>query len=83
MKKKSHERAPGKKGFSVALPEKLVAEIQAIANSETRSRNGQIEKFLEDCVKAYKSENAPEKKPTPMIVGLNSPKKSNNNHEAK
>ena len=53
MKNKSHDRSPEKQGFSVALPKKLVADIQKIAKSETRSRNRQIEKFLEDSVAAY------------------------------
>ena len=54
MKKKSHDRSPDKKGFSVAIPKRLLAEIEKIAKSETRSRNGQIERFLDDCVKRYK-----------------------------
>lgn len=61
MKKKSHDRSPDKKGFSIALPKKLVAEIQAIADDETRSRNGQIELFLKDCVRRYKAGMAPRK----------------------
>lgn len=55
MKNKSHERSPDKQGFSIALPKRLVARIQDIAKKETRSRNGQIEKFLEDSVARYHS----------------------------
>lgn len=57
MKNKNHDRSPEKKGFSIALPKKLVAEIQKIADAETRSRNGQIEKFLEESVQRYKSKS--------------------------
>lgn len=67
MKTRSHDRAPDKKGFSIALPKQLLAEIQHIATSETRSRNGQIEKFLDDCVKQYKAMKSAEKaKPFPL-----------------
>ena len=81
MKKKSHERSPDKTGFSVALPKKLVAEIKQIAKDETRSRNGQIERFLEECVMRYKAgsrlESAEDedgfgnnRKTVPMIAAL-------------
>jgi len=54
MKKKSHARASDKKGFSVALPVTLLDEINRIAACETRSRNKQIEKFLQDAVTEFR-----------------------------
>jgi hypothetical protein len=54
MKKKSHQRAPDKRNFSVALPITLIDQIEAIAKSETRSRNRQIEHFLQECVRNEK-----------------------------
>jgi hypothetical protein len=54
MKKKSHSRAPDKRNFSVALPVALIEQIEAIAKDETRSRNRQIEHFLQESVKLAK-----------------------------
>ena len=51
--KKNHDRSPDKKGFSVALPKSLVERLSKIAESEHRSRNGQIELFLERAVKEW------------------------------
>lgn len=59
MKAKNHDRSPEKKGFSVALPKTLIAEVEAIAKSEHRSRNGQIERFLEQSVKLYRESQKP------------------------
>jgi hypothetical protein len=54
MKKtKSHARAPGKRNFSIALPEVLIASIQSIADAESRSKNKQIEYFLTAAVREY------------------------------
>lgn len=55
--KKSHDRAPDKIGFSVALPKSLVAQIEVIAEDQHRSRNGQIEHFLAEAVAKWKREN--------------------------
>ncbi|MBC8008866.1 MAG: hypothetical protein H7067_02060 [Burkholderiales bacterium] len=56
MNKKNHARAPGKTGFSVALPDSLIWQIEEIAAAEHRSRNGQIEHFLTDAVARWKRE---------------------------
>jgi len=75
-KKKNHDRAADKVGFSVALPRTLVAQIQAIAEADFRTRNGQIELFLTEAVERYKKENAEplgfvaESAPTPYPVPL-------------
>ena len=58
MKKRSHDRAPDKLGFSVALPKRLVAEIESIAQSQHRTRNKQIEHFLDGAVKEWLQQNA-------------------------
>jgi hypothetical protein len=60
MSEKNHDRSPDKMGFSVALPRDLVAKIQSIAKSETRSRNAQIQRFLELAVREWsESQNGP------------------------
>lgn len=56
MSKKNHDRSPDKKGFSVALPRDLLAKIEEIAKEEHRSRNGQIEYFLDRSVKKWKAD---------------------------
>ena len=55
MSKKSHDRDPNKRNFSVALPITLIEDLQRIADKETRSRNMQIQHFLEIAVNEYKS----------------------------
>jgi len=57
-KKKNHDRAADKVGFSVALPKTLVAQIQAIAQADFRTRNGQIALFLTEAVERYQKGNA-------------------------
>lgn len=57
MNKKNHARAPDKTGFSVALPNSLLWQVEQIAESEHRSRNGQIEHFLADSVARWKREH--------------------------
>lgn len=57
MKGKNHERSPDKKGFSIALPIHLIDQIQVIADGETRSRNKQIEHFLDNAVKQWNAKN--------------------------
>lgn len=54
MAKKSHDRSPDKKGFSIALPIALIADLERISKAETRSRNGQIESFLQDSVRLWR-----------------------------
>jgi hypothetical protein len=54
--KKNHTRAADKKGFSVALPIELIGQLEYIANSETRSRNKQIEHMLRQSVADYKQQ---------------------------
>ena len=56
MKTKNHARATDKKGFSIALPVTLIAEIQKIASGERRSRNNQIELLLEEAVRIWNAE---------------------------
>jgi len=57
---KNHDRAPDKKGFSVAMPKRLIAEIEDIARKENRTRNGQIYHFLERAIADWQqSEKAP------------------------
>lgn len=70
MSTRNHDRAPDKKGFSVALPKNLLRAIERIAEAEHRSRNRQIEKFLQAEVDQYLKEHptkatgkAPTKKP--------------------
>jgi hypothetical protein len=58
MKEKSHARALDKRNFSVALPIKLIDAIEQIANAENRSRNRQIETFLQEQVRQYHAEKA-------------------------
>lgn len=53
MSTKSHARSPEKRGFSIALPIKLIDQIQTIADKETRSRNGQIQHLLERAIMEY------------------------------
>ena len=55
MNQKNHARAPDKVGFSVALPKKLLGDIQTIADSEHRTRNKQIEHFLHESVMRWKA----------------------------
>lgn len=59
MNKKSHARAAGKTGFSVALPTALTGQIEHIAAAQHRSRNGQIEHFLTDAVARWQREHSP------------------------
>jgi hypothetical protein len=68
MKKKSHDRAPDKRNFSVALPIELIEKLEAIAGAETRSRNKQIEHFLQQSVSHYKA-NKMGLKPLPSLPG--------------
>lgn len=56
MKTKNHARATDKKGFSIALPISLIAEIQSIAAKQRRSRNNQIELLLEEAIRVWKAE---------------------------
>ena len=57
MNKKSHARAAGKTGFSVALPTALTGQIEHMAATQHRSRNGQIEHFLTDAVARWQREH--------------------------
>jgi hypothetical protein len=59
MKEKNHARALDKRNFSVALPIKLIDAIERIANAENRSRNRQIETFLQQQVGQYHAEKTP------------------------
>lgn len=61
MAAKNHDRSPDKKGFSVALPRDILADVERIARQEHRSRNGQIEHFLAESVKRWEIENIPAK----------------------
>ncbi|AKC83789.1 hypothetical protein IMCC26134_15175 [Verrucomicrobia bacterium IMCC26134] len=64
--KRPTQRDPKKVAFSVALPRALVAELEHLAKSETRSRNGQIERFLAEAVAKYHAEKGrPELYPLP------------------
>jgi hypothetical protein len=56
MKPKNHSRAPDKKGFSIALPITLIDALTTIANHENRSRNRQIQHFLEKSVQEWQSQ---------------------------
>ena len=58
MKKKSHDRSPDKRNFSIALPIALIEKLQGIAADEARSRNRQIERFLESAVKQWAESQA-------------------------
>lgn len=51
---KSHDRAPDKMSFSVALKRTLVAEINRYADAEGRNRNAQIAWMLNEAVQARK-----------------------------
>lgn len=51
--KRNHDRAADKTAFSVALPKKLVSDLEEIAKTETRTRNRQIEHFLTESVARY------------------------------
>ena len=85
MKKRSHERSTDKKGFSIALPITLINDLQAIANLETRTRNGQIEHFLTEQVKLWKAKNnpaAPQAKPRPAAAPGSSEPIGRNSREA-
>lgn len=57
MKERNHSRSKEKRNFSIALPETLIADLKSIAQTETRSRNRQIEHFLAEEVKRWKAEN--------------------------
>lgn len=79
MAKKSHDRSPDKKGFSIALPIALIADLERISKAETRSRNGQIERLLQESVRLWKESMAEKQaKPVPMIVGMDAPKPAKN-----
>lgn len=65
MPTKSHDRSPDKRNFSVALPKKLIADIEAIADREDRSRNKQIEHFLKDSVERWNQGKKPHLKSLP------------------
>ena len=66
MSTKNHARSPDKKGFSIALPIVLIDQIQAIAEKEARSRNGQIQKFLDESIKRWDEDRKPIAKPHPL-----------------
>ena len=66
MKKKNHDRAVDKKNFSIALPLTLIAQLQSIANLETRSRNKQIQHFLELSVQRWNDQQQPANFPPPL-----------------
>ena len=51
------QRDTQKVAFSVALPRVLVSQVEHVAHAETRSRNGQIERFLTEAVARWKIEN--------------------------
>lgn len=55
--KRPTQRDPNKVAFSVALPKVLVWQIEEIAQTEHRSRNGQIEHFLAEAVAQWKREH--------------------------
>jgi hypothetical protein len=63
--KRNHDRSPDKKGFSVALPKHLLELLEKIAAKEHRSRNGQIEMFLEEAVNNWEAEQTKDKDPFP------------------
>jgi hypothetical protein len=67
--KKNHDRAPDKKGFSVALPKQLLSDIEQIAKEEHRSRNGQIEHFLAESVQRWEtSQTQPQAQPLALVA---------------
>lgn len=53
-----NQRAPKKKQTSVVFHESLIAELDAIADAEDRSRNYIINKFLLDQVEKRKKEKS-------------------------
>lgn len=55
--KRPTQRDPAKVAFSVALPRSLVAQIEAYALDQTRSRNAQIEFFLKEAVAKWQREH--------------------------
>ena len=55
--KKSHARAAGKTGFSIALPDALIQQIAAIAATQRRTRNGQIHHLLALAVERWLSDH--------------------------
>jgi hypothetical protein len=57
MTAKSHDRSPDKKNFSIALPIALIDQLQRIAEAEHRSRNRQIEKFLEESAQRWSADS--------------------------
>jgi metal-responsive CopG/Arc/MetJ family transcriptional regulator len=60
MATKSHDRSPDKKSFSVALPKQMITELEKISKKEHRSRNGQIERFLERSIVAWREQSKSE-----------------------
>jgi len=57
MKKNSTGRAPGVIQTSIAIPEKTLKKLGQIAHKETRSRNMQIQLFLEKGIKEWLQEH--------------------------
>lgn len=53
MKARNHARSAAKKNFSIALPTVLIEKLQQIADAEMRSKNRQIELFLDREVKNW------------------------------
>jgi len=56
--KKVTQRAAGVTQTSIAIPERLLKQIGAISKKETRSRNMQIQLFLEQAIKAYRESDS-------------------------
>ena len=65
-----NQRGPKQKQTSVVFPEDLIADLDAIAESEDRSRNYIIKRFLLDQVKKHKKEKPVifTKEPKKMII---------------
>lgn len=57
--KKYYQRETGKVQASVLLPEALVDKIEALAASQHRSRNKQIEAILDEWFKAHATKPLP------------------------
>lgn len=57
MSTRSHDRAPDKTAFSIAMPIRLREELEQIAAAEHRTRNGQIVHFLAEAAERYMVEH--------------------------
>lgn len=57
MKKKIRTRAAGVTQTSIAIPDRILKQVSRIAAKETRSRNQQIQVFLEDAIKKWSSDH--------------------------